>query len=202
MSKSEKDKIDDERISFIQRCRGNGMWSPCVITNAYIRSGTRCVNTLQPIVITKSMFHSISGNTHGENGPIQGTLESNISGINACDLMLRRENSSSPIIKIISVSNTLTSDDISNIVRQKLIDIGTTVKNSNKQSLEEFGGFVYRPHKGIRDVSETLKILQKLEELEENEQYEVAEKELCNLPVDLCNEDIFENGPISGLEIG
>jgi len=194
-------KLDSEKIAFLQSCMGSSqkssIWSPCIIANAYVRSGQRYVGSLRPVVISRSMFQTML--EAQSSSPI---ANSNISGINAYDLKLCRENGNkSPLLKIIASPNTLTYNEIVAITRQKLINIPEFAKSNNKQVLEAFGGFIYRPHKGIRDASETLKVLQQAEALDQNEQYEIAEKELCNMPMELVSENLFENGPISSLDI-
>lgn len=207
---SSNEKIDTDRISFLQSCMSSrGIWYPCVIANAYVKSGSRHVGVLQPFAMTKSMFSGLQSEQteqteQNESTSINIMSSLNISGINACDLIFCKDLSSDnmyPTLKIQATPNILTYDEISNIIKQKLINIEAFVKNQNIRVLELFSGFVYRPCKELRDASETLKILQQVEDLDKNEHYEVAEKELCNMPIELSNENLFKNGPISSLDI-
>lgn len=199
---------DEERINFLQSCLNKnkmGIWSPCIVANAYIRNGNRLKGSIQPTVITKSMFSNLIREYTNNQDLLKNVSISSISGINAYDLLLYRDLNSgykAPLLlKILQLPNVLTYDEISNIMRQKLINIDVFSKKTNKQSLESFSGFIYKPFKSIKDAAETLNILQDVENLEKEDQYDAAEKELCNIPLDLSTEVCFENGPISSIEL-
>lgn len=211
---SESVKIDLERMTFLQSCLDSktnschrALWSPCVICNAYVRNGNRFKGSFQPVVITKSMFMNMAKSQVESNGmsAVQDMTSSNISGIHAFDLALYRESSQgykSPLLlKIYKAPNTLTYDEVATIIKQKLIHIESFIKFSNKEMFDAMNGFVYKPYKSLRDATETLKVLQEIEGIDVNEEYEAAEKELCNISPELANENAFENGPISGIEI-
>lgn len=201
---------DNDRISFLRSFLDGNMasiWSTCIITNAYVKEGVRYKRTLQPLVITKSMFF----NMVSSHVPLKGAQElgaTSLSGINAYDLILAREKKAYSddykipvVLRTLDAPCLLTHDELSSIVKQKLLDIDAFVKFNNNQVIDALGGFIYRPYKGMKDAIATLKILQDMEDMEQDEQYAVTEKELCNIPPELANESAFENGPISGLEI-
>lgn len=206
-----ENKIAEDRISFLRKCleasrSPAALWTTCIIANAYIREGTRQKHSIQPLVITKSMFFNMI-RAYAQIKNIADSSVNSISGINAFDLVLLRgvwiENAQrAPVIlKILNEPNTLTYDEISHIIKQKLLNINTFVQMNNKQAIEACAGFIYRPFKSDKDIFETMKMLQGMEKEDQEEQYETTEKEICNIPDELVNENIYENGPISDIEL-
>lgn len=203
---TELERIEENGINFLERCIENkSMWSPCIISNAYIRNGTRLLNSLQPIVITRTMFTFFLDNAVSDGFISKDSKNFNISGICAYDLYFYKNlqdtsSSSKLFLKIVNAPNVLTYSDIAFITKHKLINIESFVKSHNKQSVDAYNGFIYKPHKSLRDVSETLKIVKEFSKTEKDEEYESAEKELCNISPELTNYT-FESGPIESVEI-
>jgi hypothetical protein len=86
-------------------------------------------------------------------------------------------------------------------MKLRLINIPAFVKSNNEQSISNLCGYVHRPFTGMRDAVETLNILMEAKTIDENEQYEAVENDLCNIPQNLVNEKLYEDGPISSIEI-
>lgn len=205
---------DSEKINFLQSClavpgsvSNPAIWSPCIISNVFIRSGPKHKGTLQPFVLTKTLFYHMFESTQPLAKKPIGLPASNLSGINAYDLTLYRDpkptsNGRSPLaLKVINTPNLLTYDELAKVTSQKLISIEAFVKTQNRVSLEGSSGFVYRPYESTKDIDATQKLIEEMEMMDKNEQYEVVEQDLCNIPTDLSSESSFENGPISGIEI-
>lgn len=202
---------DSEKMSFLISCvdavqHQAAIWSTCIIANAYVKAGNRFSNTIQPLVITKTMFFDMV-KMYSAVKQVVDLASYSISGINAFDLSLYRNTSGqaggkNPVaIRISHAPNVLSQSELFSIVHQKLLNIDAFVKANNRETIESFGGFVYRPHKGTRDMADTLRILQDMETAEKDEQYVAVEKELCNIPQELASENSYESGPIGGIEI-